>query len=38
MILPDQLAKMAEDSDIQTELAAINANFAIAQMDGLGIE
>ena len=34
----DQLAKMAEDSDIQSELAAINADFAIAQMDGLGIE
>jgi hypothetical protein len=33
-----ELAKMAEDSDIQTELGAINAEFAITQMDGLGIE
>ena len=33
-----QLAKMAEDSDIQSELAAINAEFAMTQMDGLIIE
>jgi mannitol/fructose-specific phosphotransferase system IIA component (Ntr-type) len=33
-----QLAKMAEDSDIQSELAAINTEFAITQMDGLIIE
>lgn len=33
-----QLAKMAEDSDIQSELAAIDAEFAVTQMDGLIIE
>jgi mannitol/fructose-specific phosphotransferase system IIA component (Ntr-type) len=33
-----QLAQMAADPDIQTELAAINSEFAIAQMDGLDLE
>jgi hypothetical protein len=33
-----QLAQMAADPDIQTELAAIDAEFAIAQMDGLAPE
>jgi hypothetical protein len=33
-----ELTKMAEDSDIQSELAAINAEFAITQMDGPVIE
>jgi hypothetical protein len=32
------LTKMAEDSKIQSELAAIDTEFAIAQMDGLVIE
>jgi hypothetical protein len=32
------LRKMAEDSDIQSELAAIDVEFAVAQMDGLVIE
>jgi hypothetical protein len=32
------LTKMAEDCDIQSELAAINAEFVIAQMDGLIIQ
>lgn len=29
------LTEMAADSDIQRELAAINSEFAIAEMDGL---
>jgi hypothetical protein len=29
---------MAEDLDIQSELAAIDVKFAVAQMDGLVIE
>lgn len=33
-----QLAQMAEDPEIQVELATIDAEFAIAQMDGLGGE
>jgi hypothetical protein len=33
-----QLAQMAADPDIQTELSAIDAEFAIAQMDGLAPE
>ncbi|MBE9075977.1 hypothetical protein IQ241_01470 [Romeria aff. gracilis LEGE 07310] len=33
-----QLAQMAADPDIQAELADINTEFAIAQMDGLDIE
>jgi hypothetical protein len=32
------LTKMAEDPEIQSELAAINAEFAVSQMDGLVIE
>ncbi len=33
-----QLAQMAEDPDIQAELANIELEFAIAQMDGLSIQ
>lgn len=33
-----QLAQMAEDPEIQAELAAINAEFTIAQLDGLKAE
>ena len=33
-----QLAQMAEDPDIQMELAAIDVEFTIAQMDGLRAE
>jgi hypothetical protein len=32
-----QLAQMAADPDIQAELAAIDSEFAIAQMDGLNL-
>jgi hypothetical protein len=32
------LSKMAEDSDIQSELMAINAEFEVAKIDGLVIE
>ena len=30
-----ELSKMAADPDIQRELAAINAEFAVTEMDGL---
>jgi|GEM_PF-1894770 len=33
-----QLAQMADDPDIQRELAAIEAEFSITQMDGLDIQ
>jgi hypothetical protein len=33
-----QLAEMAADPDIQAEVAAINAEFAVTEMDGLHIE
>jgi hypothetical protein len=36
--LAAQLAQMAADPDIQTELSAIDSEFAIAQMDGLAPE
>jgi hypothetical protein len=32
------LPKMAEDPEIQSEMAVINAEFAVSQMDGLVIE
>ncbi len=32
------LAEMADDPSIQAEIAAINSEFAIAQMDGLDLE
>lgn len=32
------LAEMADDPDIRAEIAAINLEFAIAQMDGLDLE
>jgi hypothetical protein len=36
--LAAQLARMAEDADVQAELSAINTEFAVTQMDGLEIE
>ncbi|WP_404785428.1 hypothetical protein [Altericista sp. CCNU0014] len=36
--LAAQLAQMAADPDIQSELSAIDSEFAIAQMDGLAPE
>jgi hypothetical protein len=33
-----QLAAMAQDADIQRELAAINTEFASTEMDGLEIQ
>jgi hypothetical protein len=36
--LAAQLAQMATDPDIQSELSAIDSEFAIAQMDGLAPE
>ena len=32
-----QLAEMAEDPEIQAELTAIDAEFSMTQMDGLGV-
>jgi hypothetical protein len=36
--LAAQLAQMAADPEIQSELSAIDSEFAIAQMDGLASE